>query len=106
MRASALKFSQKVLGEGGVRLLSTLFILFLARRIGAENFGRYSSAMAFASICVIIVDLGTNGILTREIARHPANRIVLASSSHFLKLVASVCAWFILLAVTFVFRFT
>ena len=59
------------MGEAGVRLASTAFILLLARYLGAENFGRYSSAFAFASIAVIFVDLGTNAILTRENCARP-----------------------------------
>jgi len=106
MKASAWKFSQKMMGEGGLRLVSTLFILLLARHLGAENFGRYSSAMAFASLCVVFVDLGTNAILTREIARRPADRIRLAQSSHFLKVAASIGSWAILLTATFLLHFS
>jgi len=105
MRESAHKFSQKVLGEAGVRLASTGFILLLARHLGAENFGRYSSAFAFASIAVIFVDLGTNAILTREIARDPSQKGHLASASHLLKIAAALGAWLILAAATVVLKF-
>src|ERR1017187_9575035 len=100
MRTSAQKFSQKLLGEGGVRLASTLFLLLLTRRLGPEDFGRYSSALAFAALCGIFVDLGTNTILTREIARHPEDRLRIAEASHFLKVLASAGSWLILLAAT------
>ncbi len=106
MRASAHKFSQKILGEGGVRLLATLFVLFLARRLGAEEFGRYSTALAYAALCLVFVDMGTTFILTRDMARHPENRLVIAGSSHFLKLVASLGSWFLLWAVTYLLHFS
>jgi len=97
---------QKVLGEGGLRLLSTFFILWLARTLGAENFGRYSSAWAVATLCVIFVDLGTNAILTREIARHPTDRIRMAESSHLLKVILAIGSWCILLAATYALHFS
>jgi PST family polysaccharide transporter len=106
MRASAWKFSQKVLGEGGLRLISTLFVLLLARHLGADDFGRYSSALAYAALCIVFVDLGTNAILTREIARYPDRRLQIAESSHSLKALAALGSWLILLAVTYALRFS
>jgi O-antigen/teichoic acid export membrane protein len=89
-----------------LRLISTVFVLLLARTLGAEDFGRYSTAMAYAALCIVFVDLGTNSILTREVARHPEDRVRIADSSHFLKIVASLGSWLILLAVTFLLRFS
>ncbi len=106
MRKSIQRFTQKVIGEAGVRLLSTIFVLLLAHALGAEDFGRYSTAMAYASICIVFVDLGTNWILTREISRHPEERIRMAEASQLLKLVAALVSWLILLAFTFVLRFS
>jgi O-antigen/teichoic acid export membrane protein len=94
------------LGEGGLRLISTLFILLLARHLGAAGFGRYSTALAYAALCIVFVDLGTNAILTREMARHPGERIRIAETSHCLKALASIGSWLILLAVTYALRFS
>ncbi len=105
MRASAHKFSQKVIGEAGLRLLSTVFVLYLARAIGAEEFGHYSTAMAYAALCIVFVDLGTNSILTREIARHPGDKIHVAQASHFLKLAASLGSWLVLWGITHLLHF-
>jgi O-antigen/teichoic acid export membrane protein len=103
VRASAYKFAQKLIGEGGVRLLAILFYFILARRLGAEAFGLYSSALAYASLSVILVDLGTNAILIREIARRPKDRLHIVQSSHALKIVASFLAlvllWVFVLAI-------
>lgn len=98
-------FSQKLLGEAGLRLISTLFVLLLARHLGAVDFGRYSTAMAYAAVCIVFVDLGTNAILTREIARHSDQRTRIAETSHLLKILASVVSWLILLAVSYALRF-
>ncbi len=105
MKASLHKFSQKVLGETGLRIVSTVFVLLLARTLGAEEFGRYSTAVAYAALCIIFVDLGTNSILTRDIARDLTHRTSIAQSSHFLKMAASAAAWLILLALTYILHF-
>src|SRR5581483_5664447 len=105
MKASVQKFAQKVAGEGGLRLLSTLFVLYLARFLGAEEFGRYSTALAYAAVCIVLVDLGTNAILTREIARRPDEKVRIAEASHALKMLAALFSWTTLAVLTYVLGF-
>jgi len=59
----------KVLGEAGSRLAGMLFYILFARGLGAQDFGRYSFALSYAALFAIVVDLGTNTIITRELAR-------------------------------------
>src|SRR5712691_6747759 len=96
-------YAYKLAGEFGARLLSTVFLLFLARFVGAAEFGVYSTAFAFASVFIILVDLGTNSILTREIARYPETRPQIIASVNFLKTVTAVvmlsCLWLFSLAI-------
>jgi FkbM family methyltransferase len=82
-------YAYKLAGEIGVRLLSTIFLLVLARTVGAADFGVYSTAFAFAAVFGIIVDLGTNPFITREIARYPQKRSQIIASVNFLKIITS-----------------
>lgn len=75
----------KSIGEIGVRALSSGVIFALAHLLGASTFGEYSTAYAFASLFVIGVDLGTNAILTREIARRPEERRLIIGNANLLK---------------------
>src|SRR4029077_4500828 len=93
------------MGEAGLRLTSTLFVLLLARTIGPGSFGLYSTAMAYAAFCAVFVDLGTNSILTREIARRPQDRVLIAKTSQLLKIIASIVSWFLLWGVTYLLHF-
>lgn len=52
----------KIIGLG-------LFV-FLARYLGAINLGKYSFAVAFTSMFVLLADLGINTLIVREVARH------------------------------------
>src|SRR4030067_870940 len=60
----------KVLGEAGGRLGGMFFYILFARWLGAQDFGRYSFAFSYAALFAIVVDLGTNSIITRELARN------------------------------------
>ena len=60
----------KIAGEIGSRVLGLLFYVFFARWLGANGLGLYSSALAYASLFAALVDLGTNSIITRDLARN------------------------------------
>jgi O-antigen/teichoic acid export membrane protein len=99
-------YAYKLIGEGGVRLLSTVFLLILARLVGAAEFGVYSTAFAFATVFAILVDLGTNPIVTREIARWPDKRPQIIASVNFLKTVMALIMWLMLWVSTLILHMT
>jgi len=59
----------KIIGEAGSRALALAFYIFFARWIGAHDFGLYSFGLSYANIFMAVVDLGSNAIVTRELAR-------------------------------------
>jgi O-antigen/teichoic acid export membrane protein len=89
-------YAYKLIGEGGVRLLSTVFLLILARIVGASEFGIYSTAFAVATVFAILVDLGVNPIVTREIARRPDKRPQIVAAVNFLKTSMALVMWLLL----------
>ena len=60
----------KVLGETIARFSSFALYAVGARLLGIENFGLFSLAFSYAIIFTIFIDLGTNNIVTRHIARN------------------------------------
>src|SRR4051812_38151533 len=92
MQTPMQNFTYKLAGEAGLRVFSSLFIFLLGRTLGAAPFGLYSTAFAFASLFMILVDMGINPIVTREIARDVPGRPRLLRSATLLKLAASVLA--------------
>lgn len=106
MRASAFKFSQKILGEAGVRLTAAIFIMLLARKLGAAEFGKYSSAMALAALCIVFVDMGTNSLITRELSRRPADRPHIIKASHTVKILSGIGSWGILAGLCYALGFS
>ena len=45
--------------------------IFITRSLGDENFGKYSFAIAFTAIFGIIIPLGMDKLIIRDIARDP-----------------------------------
>ena len=58
----------KILSEFS-RILPALLFIYIARKLGDENFGKLSFAYSFAGICFIAADFGLSTILIRNVSR-------------------------------------
>ena len=52
-----------------VNAVSFFFLVFVARRLGVTEFGRYAFAKAFLEILIVWADLGITKLLVRDVAR-------------------------------------
>jgi O-antigen/teichoic acid export membrane protein len=57
------------MAEGITRLLKLILIIFIARILGASQYGKFAFALAFVSLFAMISDFGISQILTREFAK-------------------------------------
>ena len=76
--------------NGSIGLLTGIF---LARYLGASNFGVYSFIFAYLGFFVLITDLGINLILVREISRDRAKADRFIGNAIILKIILSVFAF-------------
>lgn len=53
------------------KLLTLAYFVIVARVFGPEDQGRYSAAIAFATLFSVFIDMGLSSALTRETARAP-----------------------------------
>ncbi len=51
------------------KVISFAYFTLLARNLGPENLGKYYLAISFTTIFAVIIDIGLNNVLTREVAR-------------------------------------
>ena len=57
------------MAEGITRFLKLFLIIYVARILGATEYGKFTFALAFVSLFAIFSDFGISTITTREIAR-------------------------------------
>jgi len=55
--------------EGVTRLLKLILIIYVARILGATEYGKFNFALAFVSLFIIFADFGLSQITTREFSR-------------------------------------
>lgn len=58
-------------GDAASSLMGILLIVLLARNLGAAELGKYSFAISFTSLFLVLADMGLSVITIREIARSP-----------------------------------
>ena len=74
------------------RLLGLVMVIFLARYLGASNFGIYSFVFAYLGFFGIIMDLGIGSILVREISRDRAKADRLIGNAIIMRIILSLFA--------------
>jgi O-antigen/teichoic acid export membrane protein len=53
------------------KVAALFYFIFLARYLGADNFGKYTFAISFTTLFAVLIDFGLFAVLTREVARQP-----------------------------------
>lgn len=87
-----LLITSEVLGK----LITSFYIILVARYLGVNNFGSLSFALAFTSIFAILSDLGLYKIHIREIAREKSSASKITSNILFLKLFLGIANFLIM----------
>ncbi len=62
-----------LVGQVLIKIIAFAFSVYVVRRLGDTNFGRYSAALAYVAIFAILTDLGTSALSVREMARREEN---------------------------------
>ncbi|MBY0279787.1 oligosaccharide flippase family protein, partial [Candidatus Binatia bacterium] len=87
-RGGALGLATLVVEKGTALLL----VVALARVLSPLDYGRYSFLIAYLSLFQVLADLGTDTILVRRLAAHPAERTRLVAGALGLRLALALTA--------------
>jgi O-antigen/teichoic acid export membrane protein len=73
-----------------VRVLSLVFISFVARYLGVENFGKYTTILAFATIVEFFSRMGLMKIIVRDVAQDRSKSSTYISTATSILFITSV----------------
>lgn len=83
-----------------------LLIIYAARWLGVEDFGKYSAAFAFVSLFDVLTDLGMRDYFTKEVARDKSKAGSYFSNMVSLKIVLGGCTTITLVLTIFFLGYT
>lgn len=98
-RLIAKNFFSLMLGEAGYMLLRLAAVIFLARVLLVEGFGRLNFAIALVTYFSLLVNLGINELGVREVSRRPESVDEYVGSIITLRSVLAVAAFSLLVLV-------
>jgi PST family polysaccharide transporter len=94
-----------LLAERVLRMVVGFFILaWIARYLGADNFGLLNYAIAFFSMFSVIAQLGLNQIVVRDLVSKPSHKDEILGTTFFLKLVSGIAAFLLATITIFLLR--
>lgn len=73
-----------------VMILGLIFVVYVARFLGAEGFGKYNFALVFTGLFAVFADLGLSILTVREIARDKSFASKYITNTAIIKIILSV----------------
>ena len=90
-------FSYLIIGQGLSGVVSLITAIYLAKKLGVENFGKYNFMEAIINVCLIVSAFGTDFLGNREIARNNNRTSDLIVNIVFLRFLACIGTFLVLL---------
>ena len=78
-------------------LLSVIFVAVIARKLGDDGYGKYSFAVGFSGIFMVLADIGLNSLAFRDIARDKSTSEKYLGNIIIIKLALSITTFVIML---------
>lgn len=80
------------------KTLQFVVMLYAARLLSQEHFGKFSFALSLSLIAIVLADLGINTLLIREISRNRAMAGKYFVNAFFIKVALSIVTYFVIVA--------
>ncbi|MBI3035996.1 flippase [Candidatus Woesearchaeota archaeon] len=81
------------------RVLQFVVMLYAARILSQEHFGKFSFALSFSFIAIVLADLGINTLLVREISRNKNLASKYFANALFAKITLSLIAYIVIVSI-------
>lgn len=89
------------IAQGFNMLFSAIFLIYVTRKLGSADFGKYTFAFSLAGLLIVITEMGVHTLLVREIAKKGVGASAVFGTLLLFKLVTTTV--FFLLLFLFVF---
>ena len=94
-----------LLTERILRMVVGFFVLaWIARYLGANNFGLLNYSVAFFSMFAVLAQLGLNQIVVRDLVSEPSSKNEIMGTTFLLKIASGIAAFFLATGCIFLLR--
>ena len=71
-------------------LLSAFFLMYITRKLGSADFGKYTLAFSLAGVLMVVSEMGIHTLLTKKIAQKSDDAAIVYGNILFLKFVFTI----------------
>lgn len=72
------------------RLISLVVVIYLAKYLGVDEFGKYNFVFAYIAFFGIVIDFGLSEILVREMSRDAESMAKMLGNAYIIKIILSI----------------
>ncbi|CAN5633173.1 flippase [soil metagenome] len=83
--------------------ITFVLTLLIARKLGLEGLGQYTSALAYLNVCQVLCELGLPGLLVRDLAQTPSQRRGYFRIALTIQIIAGLAIWGVLVGLSLIF---
>ena len=94
------------IGDNLLKVISTVIVILIARYLGDVEYGKFTFALSFTGLFLILMDLGTRILIVREISqkRNEAPKIV--ANVLMLKFITSILVYVLIIIIAFILNYS
>ncbi|KHO46588.1 MAG: polysaccharide biosynthesis protein [archaeon GW2011_AR3] len=88
-------------GDNLLKVLSTVLVILIARYLGDVDYGKFTFALSFTGLFLVLMDLGTRILIVRDIIQNKDKAPKIVANVLLLKVVSTTVVYFLMLAIAY-----
>jgi len=101
LRRIAKNATVTFIGNNLLKILSTILVILIARYLGDVEYGKFTFALSFTGLFLVLMDLGTRILIVREISQNKKQAPKIVANVLMLKFISSLLVYALILAISF-----
>src|SRR3989338_5833491 len=89
LRRIAKNATVTFIGNNVLKVISTILVILIARYLGDVEYGKFSFALSFTGLFLVLMDLGTRILIVREISQNKKEASKIVANVLILKFISS-----------------
>src|SRR3989344_7967208 len=94
------------IGNNLLKILSTILVILIARYLGDVEYGKFTFALSFTGLFLVLMDLGTRILIVREISQNKKEASKIVANVLMLKFISSFLVYFLILGIAFALNYS
>ena len=106
LRRIAKNASVTFVSNNLLKIISTALVILIARYLGDVEYGKFTFALSFTGLFLVLMDLGTRILIVREISQNKKEASRIVANVLMLKFISSFLVYLLILSAAFILNYS